>query len=97
MTVLAGNPSFIAAAIATPASRMPSVLESDRDLSSRYKRPLNKTRNPKPLDVKASRLPSQVFEDSFGGALSQYPAKENVCRNNLRAASPGYMFRSKPR
>src|SRR5712672_3663708 len=97
MMVPLGNPSFFAASIATDASCVPSVLELERDLSCRSSRPLNKTRNPKPLDVRTSRFPCQVFEVSPGGWLSQYPVKEKVCRNKLSVASPGYMFRSKPR
>src|ERR1700674_5877043 len=97
MTVPTGNPSFFAAPTATAASRVPSVLELERDLSCRYSRPLNKTKNPKPLEVRTSRLPFQVFEVSPGGSLSQYPQNEKVCRNDPRAASPGYLFRSNPR
>src|SRR5258707_13692113 len=97
MTVPAGNPSFFAASTATTASRVPSVLELDKDLSCRYSRPLNKTRNPKPPEVRTSRLPFQVFEVSPGGTLSQYPQNEKVCLNDPRAVSPGYLFRSKPR
>src|SRR5712671_1160374 len=97
MMVPLGNPSFFAASIATAASRVPSVVELERDLSCRSSRPLNKTRNPKPLEVRTTRLPCQVFEVSPGGTLSQYPQNEKVCLNDPRAASPGYVFRSKPR
>src|ERR1700676_1218555 len=97
MIIPIGNPSCFTASTATAASRVPSALGLDRDLSSRYIRPLNKTRNPKPLEVRTSRLPCQVFEASPGGTLSQYPQKEKVRRNNPRTASPGYLFRSNPR
>src|ERR1700674_2827217 len=97
MPVPSENPSFFAARTATAASFLPSVLGSAGALSSRYKRPLNNTRKPNPFEVRTSRLPSQVFEVSFGGVLSQYPEKEKVRRNSLREGSPGYVFRSKPR
>src|ERR1035437_6299569 len=97
MIVPAGNPSFFAPSTETAASRVPSVLELAGDLSSRSSRPLTKPRNPKPLEVRTSRLPTQVFEVSPGGTLSQYPQKEKVSRNDPRTASPGYLFRSKPR
>jgi len=95
--VLPGNPSFFAASTATAASRVPRFFELERDLSCLSSRPLNKTRNPKPFEVRTSRLPCQVFEVSPGATLSQYPQNEKVRLNDPRAASPGYMFRSKPR
>jgi len=95
--VPSGKPFFFAASTATAASRIPSILELEGDLSCRSSRPLNKTRNPKPLEVRTRRLPCQVFEVSSGGALSQYPQKVKVSRKDLRVTSPGYMFRSKPR
>src|ERR1035438_1797975 len=90
------NPSFFVARTAPVASFLPSVFGSAGAVSSRSKRPLNSTKNPKPFEVKTSRLPSHVFEVSFGGVLSQYPENEKVCRKSLRARSPGYLFLSKP-
>jgi len=67
--VFAGKPSRLAAAIAASASDLPS--SAALVPSSRYTRPLKRTRNPKPAASILPRFPAQVFVFEPGGLLSQ--------------------------
>ena len=88
-----GKPSRRAAATAASASARASAAGDLPDFCARRiswsQRPSARTRKPKPLCTRMSRLPIQGLLVGRGGLVSQYPVKENCLRKAGSSASPG--------